>query len=98
MVKTVFLATNVEMLQNYIPYIGFGFIGIIALCALIGFFRGYLKSNHYMIASLIIYVIGIILMISALPLAAIIAIVGRSKTLDLLDTLKFGFAPKKRTK
>ena len=62
MVKTVFLATNVEMLQNYIPYIGFGFIGIIALCALIGFFRGYLKSNHYMIASLIIYVIGIILM------------------------------------
>ena len=37
-------------------------IGIIALCALIGFFRGYLKTNHYMIASLIIYVIGIILM------------------------------------
>ena len=39
--------------------------------------------------------IGIILMIAALPLAAVIAVVGRSNVLNLLDTLKFGFAPKK---
>ena len=42
--------------------------------------------------------IGITLMIAALPLAAVIAVVGRSNVLNLLNTLKFGFAPKKSDK
>lgn len=39
--------------------------------------------------------VGIILMVAALPLAAVLTLVGRSNVLNLLDTLKFGYAPKK---
>ncbi len=39
--------------------------------------------------------IGIVLMIAALPLAGVLSFAGRSNVLNLLDTLKFGFAPKR---
>ena len=61
--------------------VGVAFALVVAVMVLLGIiFKGF---------------IGILLMIAAIPLAAVIAVVGRSNVLNLLDTLKFGFAPKK---
>ena len=48
--------------SDIIQYLNYGFLGIILLCAIIGFFRGTLKSTFYAIATFLIYLIGIILM------------------------------------
>ena len=48
--------------NDIIQYLNYGFIGIIALCALIGFIRGTLKSSFMACATLVIFLFGLLLM------------------------------------
>ena len=48
--------------SDIIQYLNYVFLGIIALCALVGFMRGTLKSGYYMVVSLIIFILGFIFM------------------------------------
>ena len=48
--------------SELIQYLNIGFIAIIALCAIKGFFRGTMKSTYYFVASIIVFGLGWILM------------------------------------
>ena len=48
--------------SDIIQYLNYFFLGIIALCALVGFVRGTLKSGYYMVVSLLIFILGFIFM------------------------------------
>ena len=48
--------------DQIILFLNLGFIAIIIICEIVGFIRGTLKSCYYMIATLLIYILGLIFM------------------------------------